>query len=80
MIHYFNNQYGGQTPEIFKLNLLKYLLVNNIVSNMEEFLSIIENVDINKDGFQLFIGEEVHSFKWMEGGISYPVYDYPTYI
>lgn len=70
MVHYFNNTYGKQTPEIFIANLHKYLVVKGIVKDLTEFYNIVKDVEIKDSGFEIKIREQMHTFKWYSGGIN----------
>lgn len=47
---------------------------------MEEFTTVIENVNIQSTGFTIQIKDVNHEFVWMQGGIAFPNYDFNTYI
>lgn len=80
MVHYFNNTYKGKTPELFKIDLLLYLLKREIISSINEFIQIIENADIKDSGFNLLIKGDNHIFKPMPGGIYHQDYQTEVYI
>ena len=77
--HYFNNTYDGQTPEIFKLCLLRYLMVSNLVDSMEDFLKLISDTDLSGKQFTLIIDGVDHYFIYIPGGVTSTLYTLEPY-